>query len=364
MPKRGENIYKRKDNRWEGRYIKNAQIGEKTRFGYVYGKTYREVKEKLLAQKTNDTCNLPTKCFGDICDEWLTVSRNRVKEATFVKYRNIITLHIKPRLGKYLPQEFNTVIVEAFSNSLLLKGLSSKTVKDILVLLKSILKYCANKEYDFFKENEIVYPKETKKEMDVLTREEQNVLTDYLLEDMDSVKFGVFLALCTGMRIGEICALKWKDICFDERVVRINKTMQRLQMSDGDKKTRVIVGETKSECSDRIVPLSNRLIMLCYKFYNGNSKAYVLTGKEHSFAEPRLLQYKIKKYAKDCNLSDLHFHTLRHTFATRCVEVGFEIKSLSEVLGHSSTKVTLDRYVHSSMELKRRNMEKLSAIGF
>ena len=94
-----------------------------------------------------------------------------------------------------------------------------------------------------------------------------------------------------------------------------------------------------------------------------NSEAFVLTGEKNRYMEPRTLQYRLERYTADCGIKNVHFHVLRHTFATRCVEVGFEIKSLSEILGHTSPKFTLERYVHSSMELKRENMDKLAVIG-
>lgn len=368
MPKRGDNIYKRKDNRWEGRYIKGYDHTGKIQYGYVYAKTYKEAKEKLtearfITKNGAVTCN--RKNFGFYCDEWLLLSRNRIKESSYVKYYNTIFRHIKPHFGDYLPQNLNTVVIEQFSNDLLLQGLAAKTVRDILTLLHSILKYCRKQIEDGFPEIDIIYPKDPKKEMRVLTPEEQDRFVKYLLQDMDHTKFGILLALLTGMRIGEICALRWMDISLEEKVLHVHSTMQRLQIIDytSEVKTKVIIGDTKSDCSDRIIPLTEYAASLCQKMKCIQQTAYVLTGYSEFYLEPRALQYQLKKYTKACDLEGVHFHTLRHTFATRCVEVGFEIKSLSEILGHSSSKITLDRYVHSSLELKRLNMEKLSVIG-
>ena len=127
---------------------------------------------------------------------------------------------------------------------------------------------------------------------------------------------------------------------------------------------KVIITVPKSNYSARVIPLNEYLLALCHKFLSHNPQAYFLTGSETKFTEPRTLQYKFKKYCKDCQLDNVHFHTLRHTFATRCVEAGFEIKSLSEILGHSTPKITLERYVHSSLELKRINMNKLNTVFF
>ena len=140
--------------------------------------------------------------------------------------------------------------------------------------------------------------------------------------------------------------------------------MQRLQDTDkaGESRTRIVIGAPKSDTSVRTIPMTGYAAALCEKMDCENSEAYILTGTE-AYMEPRTLQYRVEKYARACGLEGVHAHTLRHTFATRAIEVGFEIKSLSEILGHSTTTVTMERYVHSSMELKRTNMNKLSAVG-
>ena len=128
--------------------------------------------------------------------------------------------------------------------------------------------------------------------------------------------------------------------------------------------TRVIISNPKSEGSARKIPLTDTALKLCKRFYSGGESAFVLTGEVGRYCEPRKLQYHFYSVVEKAGLSGVHFHSLRHTFATRCVEVGFEIKTLSEILGHASPKITLERYVHSSMELKRDNMSRLSIVGF
>lgn len=369
MSRRGENIYKRKDNRWEGRYIRSYNADGKARLGYVYGKTYKEVREKLQTVKTTEPklCGTSGKVFSDYCDEWLLLSRNRVKESTYVKYRKVIDKHLKPRMGQYMPDKINVLVIEEFSNELLNeKKLSPKTVRDILTVLHTILKYTCKQDGVTERHIEIIYPKDEKKDMRVLNLEEQQRLIQYLIEDMDEVKFGILLALFSGMRIGELCALKWKDIDLVYKTITISSTMQRVANTDVNekKKTKILVGSAKSEHSKRIVPLTEWSENLCRQMNPGNPEAYILTGTDKHFMEPRTLQYRFKKYTSDCKLEGVHFHTLRHTFATRCVEVDFELKSLSKILGHASSKITLDRYVHSSLEVKRANMEKLKKIGF
>lgn len=305
------------------------------------------------------------RILSTFCDEWLLLSRNRIKESSYVKYHNIITRHIKPYLGNTLPQELSTILIEAFSNTLLQNNLSPKTVRDTLTLLRSILKYCQKQIGEPFPDIDIIYPKDPKKEMRILTREEQELFIQYLLQDMDSVQFGILLALLTGLRIGEICALRWEDISMETQIIHIHKTMQRIQnINKGEtNKTKILIGSAKSESSDRIIPLTSYVFSLCKKMCCTDKEAYILTGTK-DYMEPRALQYHLGIITKKCCLEGVHFHTLRHTFATRCVEVGFEIKSLSEILGHSSSKITLDRYVHPSLELKRMNMEKLAVVGW
>ncbi len=373
MPKKGENIYKRKDKRWEARYVKGYHPNGSPKYGYCYGKTYREAKQKVTAAKAawlagspapNASCKRP---FVFYCDEWLQINRNRIKESTYVKYNGILEKHIKPRLGGYLVQALSSLIVEQFSNDLLyIEELSPKTVKDILTLLHSIIQYTVRHSPEPLPMIQIVYPKVPKKDMRVLTREEQTRFVQYLLHHMDRCKFGVLLALLTGMRIGEVCALRWENLSLTEQTVTVKSTMQRLQTLDdhNPSKTKIVITQPKSDNSARIIPLTEYVVKLCKTQQCINPAAFVLTGEADRYIEPRAMQYRLERYTKDCQLQGVHFHTLRHTFATRCVEVDFEIKSLSEILGHSSPRITLERYVHSSIELKRNNMNKLPAIGF
>ncbi|MBQ8649281.1 MAG: site-specific integrase [Clostridia bacterium] len=367
MSKKGENIYKRKDNRWEGRYIRFHDFTGKAKYGYVYGKTYKEAKEKLAAAKNQNGIKPKEvkKNFAFYCDEWLVLHRNRVKESTYVKYYIIINNHLKPQFGELLPKGLNTVVVEQFTNKMITeKNLSNKTVKDILTVMNAVIKYISRVSDSGFTGFEIVYPKENNQEIRVLTAHEQKNFAEYLLKDTDNVKFGILLALLTGMRIGELCALRWSDISVENKILCVDKTMQRLKnLDESESKTKIVINEAKTRKSKRIIPLNGQAAYLCQQRKPANPNAFVLTGREDKYMEPRALQYRLSVYTKELGLKDVHFHCLRHTFATRCVEVGFEIKSLSEILGHSSSKVTLDRYVHSSLELKRVNMEKLTAVG-
>ena len=368
--RKGENIFKRKDGRWEARYIKGYDSSNKIKYGYCYGKSYSDAKDKvtkikaaLLTDKPI-TQVIPKHRFNYYCDEWFKSRKNNIRESTYIKYEIIINKHIKPKLGSYKPIEINTNVVDEYIDKLIKEdNLSIKTVKDILVILRSILKYCNTQFPNTFSIIEIHYPKENKKKIRVLSKDEQNQFISYLLKDDDNCKFGILLMLLSGIRIGELCALKWGDVNLKEQCISINSTLQRLHNYNNEdyNRTHIVIGATKTDTSIRIIPLNSYAFDLCQKYFVDNVDAFILTGTT-KYMEPRTLQYRLKKYTDECNLEGVHAHTLRHTFATRAVEVGFEIKSLSEVLGHANTNITLQRYVHSSMELKRANMDKLNDV--
>lgn len=368
MSRKGENIYKRKDGRWEGRYKKGTSANGRTLYGSCYGRTYREVKEKLEMFKQKAPVEITkrsVRLFGAYCDEWLNVNRSKVKESTFVKYHSAFENHIKPFFGGCKPEEITSEMTADFVNQIIhTKRLSAKTAKDFAVLFKTVLKYAA-KSNEKMRIIDVAMPKTEQKQIRVLTKEEQQRLVDYLLKDMDYLKFGVLFALMTGLRVGEVCALRYGDIDLEKRTVTVRETMQRIRDLDGSgAKTKIILTAPKSNTSARVVPLTSNAYELCIaKVDKSLPRAFLLSGSEDLMIEPHVLQYRIKKYSAACGIENMHFHVLRHTFATRCVEVGFEIKSLSEVLGHSSPRITLERYVHSSLEFKRQNMTKLEAIG-
>lgn len=369
MSRKGDNIYKRKDGRWEARYIKGYTLQGKIKYGYCYAKTYREAKEKLFILKSSinrdlgQSRNIKTR-FSDICDEWLKINKKKLKVSTFTKYFIAINNHIKPELGGYMISNINTRVISDFSDYLLIKkGLSAKTVKDILTVLKSIVCFLA-KDIPKLNNIEFVYPKEKKTEIHVMSFSEEKKFIEFLLIDLDRCKLGILLSLFTGLRIGEICALRWKDISIKDKILIVRSTMQRIKSFDNsNQKTQVIINSPKSISSFRVVPLSDMALNVCEKLSCNTPEAFILSGIPQKYVEPRVLQYRIKKYSQECGIENLHFHVLRHTFATRCVEVGFEVKSLSEILGHSNPRITLERYIHPSIQLKIDNINKLSAIG-
>lgn len=371
MPRKGENIYKRKDGRWEGRYIRSYDAENKAKYAYVYGKTYSEVKQKLVDERSNaKKTSISTRSsltYDELLDSWLHSSQLNTKESTHARYAHLIRTHIKPQLGKYQLSMLSTEIIESFIEFQLADGrldntvgLAPKTVTDILTIVKNTMEYASYKGLPVICNLGKLTIKKKEKEMRVLTQAEQDALISVLIDNMDLYKFGVFLSLYTGIRVGELCALQWEDFNLAQTTLKIRKTMQRIQDTGNGafSKTKIVITEPKSQCSVREIPLPTFVIDMARKFV-ANPKSYILTGNDR-YVEPRTMQNRFKSYVKDSGISDANFHALRHTFATRCVEVGFEIKSLSEVLGHANVNITLNRYVHSSFELKCSNMNKLS----
>lgn len=369
MSKKGRNIYKRKDGRWEGRYVKR-RINGKIKYGYIYAKTYREAKEKLeTLPKEPDIAKSHSKSvpvFYNIAWEWLELQKAQLKNSSIIKYRNILTAHLLPYFGEYPIETITREYVTEVCNELLLgggsngKSLSPKTVTGIISVLKNVLDYGSQGgKYKTADLNRITF-KQTQNPMRILTINEQQTLSSYLCSNPSPTNLGILLSLYTGMRIGEICALKWEDISFEEQYVSVDKTMQRLQTPDDKKaKTSVTVSNPKSSCSIRKIPLPNEIFQyLTIARCPGNS--YFLTGHPRFYVEPRTLQNRFKVVMKECGIEEINFHVLRHTFATRCVELNFDVKSLSEILGHASVNITLNRYVHPSMQLKQKNMNMLS----
>lgn len=377
MPRKGENIYKRKDGRWEGRYIKGRSETDKALYGYVYGKTYKEAKAKrekalnLLGQERvmenkKSVCRNPL--FDDLANEWLHTVAPQVKLSTYNKYKNLIHSYLIPELGGTEFPKLTVADLRNCCNHLLSEGgesqngLSQKTVSDILSLIRRILLYANSNGYQTLCSGREFSIRQESKEMSILERTEQKALCTYLLAHPSERNIAIIFCLFTGLRIGELCALKWDDISLSNGTAYIHQIIQRVQIEDNpDKKTEVVITTPKSKCSIRTIPLPDNIISLLQNA-NINHHGYLATGEENRYLEPRTMQNYFKKVLKCASIRPVNFHALRHTFATRCVEVGFDIKSLSEILGHASVAITMNRYVHPSFELKKKNMQRLSEL--
>ncbi|MGN0612848.1 MAG: tyrosine-type recombinase/integrase, partial [Porcipelethomonas sp.] len=346
MARKGENIYKRKDGRWEGRYIHHYDKNGKAHYQSVYAASYSEAKAKLLQKKQQTLTPLQSMSYKTLqcyCDEWLISVKLKSKESTYCKYRSICEKHIIPLLGKYPVDKISTALAEQFICSKL-ESFSLRTVGGILCVLKMVIAYAEQENCHTICNFSSLTVKQEQEPIQILTLEEQRQFSMFLRKNMDCCKLGVYLSLYSGIRIGELCALQWKNILLEERILKITATLQRIQSENIEgAKTKIVITSPKSKYSIREIPLTDSLIELLTQ-YRSNDENYLLTGKEN-YMEPRTLQYRFKNFLEECELKDINFHALRHTFATRCVEAGFEIKTLSEILGHSSVNITLSRYV-------------------
>ena len=390
MPRRGENIYLRRDGRWEGRIIIGRKENRSCRYRSIYGKSYHDVKEKMTVERAKlllfpgqcrgagtrsaaaerhyDIPRKPDVPFGFLAEDWLVAKRSQVKESTYVRYQNLVSSYISPGLGEIEWKALNRETVEAFCRGLLVSGgmkqagLSPKTVSDILSVLRSIFRYASDLGYEAAFDLSSVVVRKEQKETPVLTRKEQERLCKVLRAAPNNRDIGLLIGLSSGVRLGELCALRGEDISLTEQTIRVHRTMQRIQTwDDSGRKTKIVITPPKSRDSVRTIPMPNELAGLLVE-YKRQKTGYVLTGRGDAFVEPRTMERYFAGVLRKAGIRKVNFHALRHTFATRCVEMDFDVKSLSEILGHSTVNITMNRYVHPSMELKRRNMQRLSEL--
>ena len=374
MSKRGENITKRKDGRWEARVLKGYNQDGRAIYKSLYATSYATAKAKKMEYvalfnfkeiKANNN-----GVFDTVLSLFLQYKKYQVKASTFACYTNIIDKHIRPTLGIIKIHKIDSVVIERFIDEKLNNGridrsggLSRKTVKDILTVLSLVLKY-ANK-IGLMNISQIHYslPKIEKEDVEIFTADEETLITNFAISSNNFQKFGVCLALYTGLRIGEICALQWENIDLQNSLIFVKSTLMRITNTDKNskQKTKIIIDTPKTVAGKRVIPIPSFLLPKLYELYGENkrNRDFFLTGTT-KYIEPSNYYVKYQKWLQEMNLTEHSFHALRHTFATRCIESGFDIKTLSEVLGHTDVNITLNRYVHSSLDLKRVNMEKLS----
>ncbi len=378
MPRKGENIYKRKDGRWEGRYIRSKSQNGKSIYGYVYASSYRDVKQKLKDKKLESVNNIDSKKYKEdsiaitisqLSEEWLKNLQVQIKESSYAKYRNLIRSYIIPYCGNQKVYSLTADDLLSFSTELLAhggkagQGLSAKSVADTLSIMRNLLKYAERKGIHTKCSGKEITVRQKSSKLVVLSTMDQAILTAFICNNLTERNLGIIICLFTGLRVGEVCALRWEDISFSEKTLYVHHTVQRIQNSDHVKpKTRVVITTPKSSCSIRTIPLTDELVSLMKSSSVVHEHGYILTGCDTKITEPRIMENHFKKILEKCNLTPINFHALRHTFATRCIEAGFDVKSLSEILGHASVSITMNRYVHPSMELKRDNMQKLACL--
>lgn len=369
MPKRGENIHKRKDGRWEGRYKKVINTCSKTQYGSVYGKTYGEVKSKLAELYQRQVKKLNPidieRKFGEVLALWKETNRLKHKGATESKYEYLIERHIRPELGNIPLSAITTLTLNDFAEKKLMSGrldkkggLSPAYVRSMMIIITSALQYATNEGMRPALKTSAYKPSIEQSSLKILSPQEHERFERFLLSDITETKLGVVLSLNCGLRIGEICALKWEDIDLDNKVIHVRRTVARVrnEITGG---TILITDRPKTKASLRDIPICSKLIPIITKMRSNDNLQYVISNGA-TFISPRTYEYRYHRLLEQCGLDAYNYHALRHTFATKCIISGVDVKTLSEILGHSNVAITLNTYVHPSMEMKLNQIEKIS----
>ena len=344
------NIYKRKDGRFEGRIYSTSD--QKRIYRSFYGKTTEEVKQKMSAFFPDQTVTDMT--VRQVIDEWRIFIMNRIKPSTAANYQMKLNKHILPFFSDIRCADINDSVMYRFIKKKESENLSLRYISDMIVIIRSAFRYAARTLRIFNPLDGFVFHRPGRNEVKILTKNEQKKLIRRF-KNPSVTDVGIALSLYTGMRIGEVCGLKCEDIDLKNRTIVVKRTVQRIQQFNKERKTMLIVTEPKSASSRRTIPIPDGLMPLLSEFY-GSGKQYILSGSDKP-VEPRTMQNRFSAILKKERLPSVHFHSLRHAFATRAVEVGFDIKTLSEILGHSNVELTLNLYVHSSLERKRACMD-------
>lgn len=380
MARKGENIFQRNTGVWEARYIKE-RVNGKIRYGYITGKSYEEVywKKQEKLKELESAQNNPPLIMGDnpdnrllvayVAKEWLGTQERFLKKNTLARYRDDLDRHIFPEFGERYIDDITRDEVSKFVMKLYTcggingQGYGSNTVSGILSVMRLMFKY-ARDVYGAYVANieKIVTPKDEKK-LRVFTEAEQATIEEFLLDNLSPSNLGVYTCLHTGIRIGEACALRWRDILFADKILNIHATMVRVRTPDNpNHRTKIEITPPKTKCSIRSIPIPDDLFELMVD-RRCTSDAFFLTGMDGTFIEPRTMENRFSAILKKCGIAHANFHTTRHTFATRWVEAGCDVKSLSRILGHSSVEMTMNRYVHPTMMQMRKGINSVSARG-
>ena len=355
---KSRNIYKRQDGRFEGRIYNKKNPNGKRSYKSFLGKTWEQVQELMSAFLGE--CVEESDClrlFSDVFLEWLGIHKHNIKESTLSNYRTKANKHILPFFGDKKVTEIEVKDFYAFVELKQKEGLSHRYIEDIVRLTGSAFKYIVRTYHISNPMDGFKFTSKKAPEIKLLDESEKKLLQKYISENHNRTTMGIALTTSTGLRIGELCGLQWADIDLDKRILTVRKTVQRIQCQNGDKKTKIIITDPKTESSKRTIPL-NRSMVDFLKEFKENDEEFVMTGTNKPL-EPRTMQYRFVKILKLLNLPLIHFHALRHMFATSCIKLNFDVKTVSELLGHSKVEITLNRYVHSSFEQKREYMERL-----
>lgn len=405
MKKYRKNVRKRADGRYEARCIVGYEnIYGKAVYRYLYAKTYQKAVEKLeLCERENfEEVELQRvlrknrkrkNCDGFITEklkekeiinseedslflrewlvEWLENSKKmELKRSSYTQYNSVIQYHLIPAIGDYRLNELTNDVIQDYVQIKLgghQKALSSATVRRHISILSSALKQAA--KLGIISANpclEISIPTARKRKTDVFSKDEYLKLEKALCSDQDRVKAtAVLLALKTGVRLGELAALRWCDIDFEEKTIKVRDAVHRVNtIGENSKKTEMIFEGTKSYCSERTIPMNDEIYALLKNYEAGLfvKGEFVFLSKKGTFIDPRVYQTYFADVLKNAGIKKRNFHILRHTFATKAASKNMQLTVLSRLLGHSNITVTLKRYVHPLTEQDRIEMNKISEL--
>ena len=363
MARHGENIYKRKDGRYEGRYVVGRTEKGRTKFGYVYGRQYSAVRDELLRRKSGQLARVPAagrRVTVDACmKRWLEEELlGSIKASSYQTYLSTYRKHISPRLGRLLLSQLTPDALRQFMDDLVETGLAGSTVKGICRLLSAGMRYA--QEEGLIARNpckKLHFRRDDAEPQRVLTADERESVCRAAKSRGD---LPVLLGAYTGMRLGEICALRWSDVDWNRGTVSVCRTAQRIRR--GSRGTVLCVGSPKSIQSRRVIHVPAFILEMLRQAQSGAASDYIF-GSVNRPAEPRTVQRRFKAMLNRLGISGAHFHTLRHSFATHLMELGVDVKTISTLLGHSSAKITLDFYAHSMMDAQRTAVERLAGLG-
>ena len=302
---------------------------------------------------------MSNKTIREIAEAWKEYKRPYVKQSTMAAYVLILENHVLPEFGDN--DSLHEHDVQAFVLKKIEHGLSAKSVKDILIVLKMVMKFGVKNEWMNHYEWDIKFPVNSQpKELEVLSVANHNKILDYVQHNFTFMSLGIYISLSTGLRIGEICALKWSDINVADGKITVQRTIERIYMVEGEKKhTQLVINTPKTVNSCREIPISKELLAMVKPMKKVvNADFYVLTNEDKP-TEPRTYRNYYNRLMEKLDIPKLKYHGLRHSFATRCIEAGCDYKTVSVLLGHSNISTTLNLYVHPNMEQKKRCINKM-----
>lgn len=290
---------------------------------------------------------------------WKADKKQYVKKSSFSAYTLLIENHLLPEFGNH--EHIEESEVQAFVFRKLEQGLSQKTIKDVLIVLKMVLKFGAKNHGLTYTPFDIQYPTEREKQnVEVLSRAHQKKVMQHIQGHFTFRNLGVYICLSSGIRIGEICALTWEDMDTENGVIRVRRTIQRIYtIEDGIRKTELLIDTPKTKNSLREIPMSKDLLRMLKPIKKVVNPSFFVLTNDVKPTEPRTYRSYYNNLMQELEIPKLKFHGLRHSFATRCIESKCDYKTVSVLLGHSNISTTLNLYVHPNLEQKKKAIDQM-----